>query len=89
MRSENKKYSICPKLTFSFSEQVSIFNIATWNTPPPKKKTGLNRVGQDLLFQGAKVIVYEDIKPFFLDHPRNETFFFFISGIRLSCIKVF
>ena len=60
-RSENKKFSICPKLTFSFFDHVSIFNFATLNTPP-KKKTGLNRVGQDLLFQGTKVIVYEDIK---------------------------
>ena len=34
-RSENKKFSICPKLTFLFLDHVSIFNIATKN-PPPK-----------------------------------------------------
>ena len=30
-RSENGKFSICPKLTFSFSDHISIFNIATVN----------------------------------------------------------
>ena len=34
--SENKKFSICPKLTFSFLDHVSIFNIATVNPLPPK-----------------------------------------------------
>ena len=35
-RSENKKFSICPKLTFLFLDHVSIFNIATVNPSPPK-----------------------------------------------------
>ena len=59
-RLEKEKFSICLKLTFLFSNKISIFNIATVNPPP---KTGLTTYVQGVL--GVQGRIFKISKPFF------------------------
>ena len=72
-RSENKKCSICPQITFSFSD-------LDYLTPPPALTRGLNRgrMGSSC-FRWMKT-VFMNIPNHFLRSSTNGTTFF-ISGV--------
>ena len=73
-RSENKKCSICPQITFSFSDHLDYLTHPP--TPRPNQRVKQRQDGIKL-FQVDEDRVYEYTKPFFCDHPQMELLFSF------------